>query len=112
MMHIIEIILEWIPAVIGLVILAGGAATLIVRSRRSAREWLLFAVTEAEKALGSGTGELKLRVTYDAFIKRFPLLSKFVTFDTFSSWVDISLSEMRKMLEKSSRTEGYVKGDE
>ncbi len=111
-MHIIEKIVEWAPVVIGLVILTGGAVAVMIRSRMSAKEWLVFAVTEAEKALGSGTGALKLRVTYDAFIKRFPLLSKFVTFDTFSSWVDISLAKMKEMLEKSDRTDKYVKGDE
>ena len=109
-MHIIEIIVEWAPAVIGLVILIGGAVTVMTRSRMSAKEWLLFAVTEAEKSLGGGTGELKLHVTYDAFISRFPLLSKFVTFDTFSSWVDVSLAKMKDMLEKSDSTDKYVKG--
>ena len=110
-MHIIKAILEWAPTVIELVILIGGAVAVIVRSRMSAQEWLLFAVTEAEKSLGGGTGELKLRVTYDAFISRFPLLSKFVTFDTFSSWVDVSLAEMRKLLETSDGADKYVKGD-
>ena len=74
-MHIIKAILEWAPTVIELVILFGGTIAVIARSRMSAKEWLLFAVTEAEKSLGGGTGELKLHVTYDAFIKRFPLLS-------------------------------------
>ena len=60
-MHIIEMIFEWAPAVIGLVILIGGAVTVMTRSRMSAKEWLVFAVTEAEKALGSGTGACCLR---------------------------------------------------
>ena len=32
------------------------------------REWLLWAVTEAEKELGGGTGALKLRQVYDLFV--------------------------------------------
>ena len=30
------------------------------------REWLLYAVTKAEKELGAGTGKLKLRYVYEA----------------------------------------------
>ena len=37
----------------------------------SLRQWLLFAVTEAEKSLGSGTGKLKLRQVYDMFLTKF-----------------------------------------
>ena len=41
------------------------------------KEWLLYAVTEAEKELGSGTGQLKLRYVYDMFVAKFPYLVKF-----------------------------------
>lgn len=40
------------------------------------KEWLLWAVTEAEKELGSGTGQLKLRQVYDLFVQRFPVITK------------------------------------
>ena len=36
--------------------------------RERVKEWLLWAVTEAEKELGSGTGQLKLRQVYDLFL--------------------------------------------
>ena len=39
------------------------------------REWLLYAVTKAEKELGAGTGKLKLRYVYDMFVARFEWLS-------------------------------------
>lgn len=110
-MEIITTVLGWLPTFVVLLILIGGATALIAGNSRSAREWLLLAVTESEKALGSGTGQLKLRATYEAFIKNFPLLSKFISFGTFSSWVDVSLAEMRKMLETSSGADKYVKGD-
>ncbi len=61
-------------------------------------EWLVFAVTEAEKKLGSGTGRLKLKMVYDMFIRRFPAVSVFVSLDTFSRWVDIALDTMRVLL--------------
>ena len=32
------------------------------------KEWLLYAVTMAEKELGGGTGKLKLRYVYDLFL--------------------------------------------
>ncbi len=47
------------------------------------REWLLYAVTKAEKELGAGTGKLKLRYVYDMFVARFEWLAKVITFDMF-----------------------------
>jgi hypothetical protein len=72
-------------------------------------EWLLYAVTEAEKQLGGGTGELKLRIVYDWFIAKYPTVSKFVSFGVFSYWVDAALDKMRAMLE-NARISDYVKG--
>lgn len=56
-------------------------------------ECLLWAVTEAERQLGGGTGKLKLRTAYDGFIIRYPYITKFIAFSTFSVWVDIVLPE-------------------
>ncbi len=69
--------------------------------RERVKEWLLWAVTQAEAELGSGTGKLKLRQTYDLFIQRFPALAMAVSFDTFSLWVDEALEEMREMLKEN-----------
>ena len=43
------------------------------------KEWLLFAVIQAEKELGGGTGQIKLRYVYDMFVARFPAVAKFIT---------------------------------
>lgn len=51
------------------------------------KEWLLYAVTMAERELGGGTGRLKLRYVYDWFLKTFPWLAKVVSFELFSSLV-------------------------
>lgn len=75
------------------------------------REWLLGAVTEAEKELGGGTGQLKLRQVYDAFLVRFPWLAKVISFDTFAELVDEALEEMRAMLAKNTAVQAYVAGD-
>ena len=74
------------------------------------REWLLWAVTEAEKNLGGGTGKLKLRQVYDLFVTRFPWLAKIVSFETFSSLVDDALDEMRAMLKSNTAVKALVEG--
>lgn len=74
------------------------------------KEWLLYAVTEAEKALGSGTGRLKLRYVYNMFIERFDYLSDIITFDVLSSLVDEALEEMRMMLIDNAAIWDYVTG--
>ena len=73
------------------------------------REWLLMAVTEAEKELGGGTGKLKLRYVYDLFVSRFPWAAKVIPFSTFSDLVDEALVEMRDMLAKNTKVQMYVK---
>ena len=78
--------------------------------RERVKEWLLWAVTQAEAELGSGTGKLKLRQTYDLFIQRFPALAMAVSFDTFSLWVDEALEEMRKLLKENKTVRELVKG--
>lgn len=75
------------------------------------REWLLWAVTEAERELGGGTGKLKLRQVYDLFITRFPWLSRVVSFELFSELVDDALDEMRDMLEKNEAVKALVNGE-
>lgn len=75
------------------------------------REWLLWAVTEAEKELGGGTGKLKLRQVYDLFVTRFPWLARVVPFDLFSSMVDDALDEMREMLKNNRAVQQLVTGE-
>ena len=72
------------------------------------KEWLLYAVTEAEKELGGGTGQLKLRQVYDLFVQRFPAVAAVISFDTFSLWVDEALEQMREMLAKNEHAAAYV----
>ena len=76
------------------------------------KAWLLWAVTNAEKELGGGTGKLKLRNVYDIFVQRFPAIAMAVSFDTFSQWVDEALAEMRKMLAENKAAAEFVKGEE
>ena len=72
------------------------------------KNWLLLAVVEAEKALGSGTGQLKLRYVYDLFITRFKYLSLVISFSQFSMLVDEALEIMRNMIANNKQVEQYI----
>lgn len=75
---------------------------------KKVRAWLLWAVIQAEKALGSGTGQLKLRRVYDLFVVRFPWLAKIITFDTFSDMVKDALAEMEELLKTNPAIAAYL----
>lgn len=76
------------------------------------KEWLLWAVTEAERQLGSGTGALKLRYVYNLFLQRFPALAKVITFEMFSGLVDQALEKMKNLLSANKSVKDYVVNDE
>jgi hypothetical protein len=88
-----------------------GAIFFVINQKKNIKEWLLYAVIKAEKELGSNTGKIKLRQVYDEFIKTFPLLSKFIKFNYFSNLVDLSLIEMKKLLNNNIQCKLYVNGD-
>lgn len=66
------------------------------------KNWLVWAVSEAERALGNGTGQLKLRYVYDAAVVRFPIMAKLIPFAAFSKMVDAALDVMRDMVENNT----------
>lgn len=71
-------------------------------------EWLLLAVVEAEKQLGGGTGQIKLRFVYDMFISKFKFLSMLISFEHFSLMVDDALDQMREMLLTNQQLKEYI----
>ena len=75
------------------------------------KEWLVYAVSLAEKEFGSGTGALKLRQVYDNFAVKFPTLVEFISFEKFSNYIDEALISMRKMLENNKDIGVYINGD-
>lgn len=93
--------------IIGMV-LVGIAAYLIINEKKKIIEWLKYAVVEAEKALGNGTGQLKLRKVYDWFCTKFPIVSTILPFEVFSAWVDVALETLDKWLESNADVLGYV----
>lgn len=106
---------NWYLIVAGAAVLAGSGYSVYVFAKRpnteqmkSVKEWMLFAVTKAEKEFGSGTGKLKLRYVYDMFIAKFPWLGKVISFAMVSMMVDDALEEMRHLLETNDAVESYV----
>lgn len=79
MKYIVE---NWF-VIVGLIAVcaAGGYAVYVFvkmpsdKQLNKVREWLLYAVTKAEKELGGGTGQIKLRYVYDMFVARFTWLA-------------------------------------
>lgn len=76
------------------------------------KEWLKYAVMKAEKELGTGTGQAKLRLVYDWFITRFPIFSKIITFNYFSKLVKFALEWLNKQLNENEALQNYVYGDD
>ena len=76
------------------------------------KEWLKWAVTEAEKELGSGTGQLKLRRVYDMAVAKFPWIAKMICFEEFSMYVDEALIWLRAQLESNKKITEHVEGGE
>jgi hypothetical protein len=114
-----EFILENWPIIVAVIAVVAVAAVAVARfvglptesQLAKVREWLLWAVTEAEKDLGGGTGQLKLRQVYDLFVTRFPWLAKLVSFELFSDLVDDALEDMREMLDTNQAVKAFVEGE-
>lgn len=96
---------------IGGIILAGVAAYLICNQKAKIIEWLKWAVTEAEKLLGSKTGQLKLRQVYDWFCDKFPVVAAILPFRVFSAWVDTALDTMKEWLGSNKSVAAYIGGN-
>ena len=67
------------------------------------------AVAEAERCLGSETGQMKLSVVYSAFVKTFPWLAKIISFDLFSDLVDEALENLSEILQGDVTKENVEK---
>jgi len=72
------------------------------------KEWLKWAVVEAEKALGGGTGQLKLREVYNLAMDKFPWLLTFITFEMFNEWVKEALVWMEQQIDQNPAIKEYV----
>lgn len=104
-----------IIAVIAILVVAGVAVYKFLQLPTSAqiekvKKCLLAWVISAEADLGGGTGKVKLSVVYGYFVTAFPILKNFVSFETFSGWVDEALDTMREMLKENTNLKQVVEG--
>lgn len=78
------------------------------------RNWLVYAVTDAEMALGSKTGQLKLQWAYDLAVSKYPILAKIMPYTVFDWFVGSALKVMREMMKNKSIAEiveGAIAGE-
>lgn len=108
----------WWVLVIAVAVIVVGGYTLYVfikmpKSSQIAKvkEWLLYAVAKAEKELGGGTGQLKLRYVYDMFIAKFPYLVQVISFESFSDLVDEVLDKFKDILSANKAIQMYVESE-
>ena len=104
-----------IIAVIAILVVAGVAVYKFLQLPTSAqvekvKKCLLAWVISAEADLGGGTGKVKLSVVYGYFVTAFPILKNFVSFETFSRWVDEALDIMREMLKENTNLKQVIEG--
>ena len=100
-----------IPIIVALIATLAALVYLIINQKRKCVEWLKFAVSEAEKLLGGGTGQLKLRQVYDWYCEKFPIISSIVSFRVFSKWVDKALDTMKTWLKQNTSVATYIEGE-
>lgn len=91
-------------------IIAAIAVVLLWLYLNGFRNWLVHAVTEAEAALGSKTGQLKLRMAYDMAVERYPVLAKIMPYAVFNWFVGSALKIMNEMLTKNKTIAEIVQG--
>ena len=84
------------------------AAVILAANVSAFRNWLVYAVTEAEAKFGGKTGKLKLRYVYDLAVEAFPVLAKTLPFSFFSWAVDAALLIMRGMIEDNKQIADIV----
>lgn len=107
----IDLILNYWHYILIILLFITGIIFFAINQRKNIKEWLLYAVIEAEKELGSKTGKIKLRQVYNSFINTFPIVSKIISFNVFSSLVDSALVEMKKLLSTNIQCNLYIKGE-
>ena len=79
-----------------------------ISTSKTERECVKYAVAEAEKKLGSGTGQLKLRYVYNMFIAKFPAIALFIDFEDFSHMVDNALLELECMISSNDNIKNVI----
>lgn len=93
-------------------IIAGAISFYCINYPQKIKEWLVWACAQAELALGSKTGMLKLREVYDMFLTQYPIVSKLVPFSVFKKWTEDALVTFKDWLVKNAAAQELFGGDE
>lgn len=111
-MNIEMIILTSIVAIMIIVMIASYVISFLKAKKEDQIEiiknWLLYAVSEAEKIFGGKTGQLKLAEVYNRFVSTFPTLAKMISYERFQQLVDEALVKMRHLIETNAYIEEYI----
>ena len=91
-----------------LVIIVGVIAYFIITGKQGIIQALVYMTGRAEKELGSKTGQMKLRLVYNMFVEKYPVLSKIIPFKVFSNWVDIALAQLKNMIQENTNIKYYI----
>ncbi len=97
---------------VGAIILLITIVYLVHNQKQKVNEWLLWAVTEAEKLLGEKTGQLKLHTVYSWFCSHFPIVAAVLPFKVFSAWVDTAVDTLKEWLKSNKYVIAYVNEQE
>lgn len=111
MTSVISFLTEWWQVIIvAVVLLLGMYFKLKGIWHGNIVEWLVDICATMEKQQGGGTGFLKLRGAYNAFVAAFPIVSKILTFETFSALVDEALEKLKSKINTNDKIKGYIDG--
>ena len=100
--------------IIGLLCIVGIGLVFIFYPKKI-KEWLIWACSQAELILGSGTGMLKLREVLceilDKTKKLHRIIEKIVPFSVFKKWTEESLVIFKDWLENNPKAQEIFGGD-
>ena len=74
----------------------------------SIKQWAIYACALAESHLGSGTGQLKMRETYDMFLEKFPSLAEVITYEKYKAIAETALIEFKEMLKTNPNIQNII----
>ena len=89
-------------AIIGLIVLYK------LGKKDTVKKIVLALVVQAEKTLGSGTGELKYAMVIDAIYNKLPFILRFLfTKKELDTFIEEAVSKMKELLSKGVTLTGY-----
>lgn len=74
----------------------------------SVKQWAVYACALAEAHLGSNTGQMKMKETYNMFLQKFPDLAKQISYDTYKETAESALVELKEMLKTNPYTQNVI----